>query len=90
MKNGSIYHIPGLHPKTSLCTIVRPGRVGTDISISCIMQGMNLFAYYTTARRCLKIIIRGIVGFIETPIIVIHTHTPINWLVPLELRRKQK
>jgi len=54
------------------------------------MQGMNLFAYYTTARRCLKIIIRGIVGFIETPIIVIHTHTPINWLVPLELRRKQK
>ena len=85
MKNGSIYHIPGLHPKTSLCTRVRSGRVGTDISISYIMQGMKLFAYYTTARRCLKIIIQGIVGFLQTLYIVIDTHTPVNWLVPLEL-----
>ena len=85
MKCGSIHHIPGLHPKTSLCTRVCPGRVGTDISIFCIISGMNLFAYYTTARRCLKIIIRGIVGFLQTLYIVIDTHTPVNWLVPLEL-----
>ena len=90
MKKGIIQQIPRLYHNLSLydisAIIIHKGGC-TCIHVFRLIRGLISIAYNTGYMRCLQIIIRGFLGFIETHILVIDTHPTINSFILSEYWR---